>query len=90
MRALPLNTTPLGEIKRGHVQLLLMEPTWVTVWGFPELHESRPAERYLMFLLAVFDSRMITAGHGKKKDVPMSNLYLGLLQLFGAERDRFD
>ena len=37
----------------------------------------------------VFDSRMKTAGHWRKKDVPMSNLYLGLLQLFGSEDDRF-
>ena len=37
----------------------------------------------------VFDSRMKTAGHWQKKDIPMSNLYLGLLQLFNAEQDRF-
>ena len=37
----------------------------------------------------VFDSRMKTAGHWQRKDVPMSNLYLGLLQQFGAEQDRF-
>ena len=37
----------------------------------------------------VFDSRMKTTGHWRKQDVPMSNLYLGLLQLFGAEHDRF-
>ena len=37
----------------------------------------------------VFDGRMKTAGHWHKKDAPMSNLYLGLLQLFGAEQDRF-
>lgn len=37
----------------------------------------------------VFDSRMKTAGHWHQRDVPMSNLYLGLLQLFGAEQDRF-
>ena len=37
----------------------------------------------------VFDSRMKSTGHWQKKDVPMSNLYLGLLQLFGAEQDRF-
>lgn len=37
----------------------------------------------------VFDSRMKTTGHWQKRDVPMSNLYLGLLQLFGAEQDRF-
>ena len=37
----------------------------------------------------VFDSRIKTAGHWQKQDVPMSNLYLGLLQLFGAEQDRF-
>ena len=37
----------------------------------------------------VFDNRIKTAGHWQKKDVPMSNLYLGLLQMFGAERDRF-
>ena len=37
----------------------------------------------------VFDSRMKTTGHWQNKNVPMSNLYLGLLQLFGAEHDRF-
>lgn len=37
----------------------------------------------------VFDSRMKTAGYCRKQDVPMSNLYLGLLQLFGAEDDKF-
>jgi len=37
----------------------------------------------------VFDSRIKTAGHWRKKDAPMSNLYLGLLQLFRAEQDRF-
>lgn len=37
----------------------------------------------------VFDSRMKTAGHWQKQDTPMSNLYLGLLQLFRAEQDRF-
>ena len=37
----------------------------------------------------LFDSRMKTSGHWKKQNVPMSNLYLGLLQLFGAEEDRF-
>ena len=37
----------------------------------------------------VFDSRMKTAGYCRKQDIPMSNLYLGLLQLFGAEQDRF-
>ena len=37
----------------------------------------------------VFDGRMKTAGHWQKKDVPMSNLYLGLLEQFGAEANRF-
>ncbi len=37
----------------------------------------------------VFDNRMKTAGHWQKKDVPMSNLYLGLLQQFGGEGDQF-
>jgi hypothetical protein len=37
----------------------------------------------------VFDSRMKTSGHWRKQDVPMSNLYLGLLQLFGAEQEQF-
>lgn len=37
----------------------------------------------------VFDRRMKTSGHWNKQDVPMSNLYLGLLQLFGAEQDKF-
>ena len=37
----------------------------------------------------VFDSRIKTPGHWRRQDVPMSNLYLGLLQQFGAERDRF-
>ena len=37
----------------------------------------------------VLDSRMKTTGHWQKRNVPMSNLYLGLLQLFGAEQDHF-
>jgi hypothetical protein len=37
----------------------------------------------------VFDGRMKTTGHWQKKDVPMSNLYLGLLEQFGAETDHF-
>ena len=37
----------------------------------------------------VVDNRMKTAGHWQKKDVPMSNLYLGLLQQFGGESDQF-
>ncbi len=37
----------------------------------------------------VFDSRMKTSGHWQKQDVPMSNLYLGLLQLFGAQQEQF-
>ena len=37
----------------------------------------------------VFDDRIKTSGHWQKKDVPMSNLYLGLLQQFGGERERF-
>jgi len=37
----------------------------------------------------VFDGRMKTAGHCKKKDVPMSNLYLGLLQLFSSTHEGF-
>ena len=37
----------------------------------------------------VFDSRMRTPGSWQKKAAPMSNLYLGLLQQFGAECSRF-
>ena len=37
----------------------------------------------------VFDGRMKTTGHWQKKDVPMSNLYLGLLKQFGAKANRF-
>ena len=37
----------------------------------------------------VFDNRMKTSGHWRRKDVPMSNLYLGLLQQFGSQEDRF-
>ncbi|MCR9198835.1 MAG: DUF1552 domain-containing protein [Planctomycetaceae bacterium] len=37
----------------------------------------------------VFDGRMKKTGHWQKRDMPMSNLYLGLLQMFGAEQDRF-
>jgi len=37
----------------------------------------------------VFDSRMKTSGHWRHQDVPMSNLYLGLLQQFGSQDDRF-
>ena len=39
-------------------------------------------------LLALYHSTG-GAGHWRRKDVPMSNLYLGLLQQFGAQRDRF-
>jgi hypothetical protein len=37
----------------------------------------------------VFDDRMKTSGHWRRKDTPMCNLYLGLLHQFGAQRDRF-
>ena len=37
----------------------------------------------------VFDARMKTPGYWRHKDVPMSNLYLGLLQQFGAEQANF-
>ena len=37
----------------------------------------------------VFDSRMKTSGHWRHQDTPMCNLYLGLLQQFGAQDDRF-
>ncbi len=37
----------------------------------------------------VLDDRMKTSGHWRRKNVPMSNLYLGLLQQFGAETDHF-
>ena len=32
---------------------------------------------------------MKTSGHWRRKDTPMCNLYLGLLQQFGAQHDRF-
>ena len=37
----------------------------------------------------VFDSRLRTPGHWQMQDVPMSNLYLGLLQLFAPEQEFF-
>lgn len=37
----------------------------------------------------VFDARVKTPGYWQQRDVPMSNLYLGLLQQFGAEQDQF-
>lgn len=37
----------------------------------------------------VFDKRIKSPGYWRRKDVPMSNLYLGLLEQFGAERDHF-
>lgn len=37
----------------------------------------------------LFDERIQTPGHWQKKDVPMSNLYLGLLKLFSPEQDHF-
>jgi len=37
----------------------------------------------------LFDERIKTPGHWQKKDVPMSNLYLGLLQLFSPEQGHF-
>ena len=37
----------------------------------------------------VFDSRIQTPGHWRKQDAPMSNLYLGLLQLFAPAQEHF-
>lgn len=37
----------------------------------------------------VFDSRIQNPGHWRKQDAPMSNLYLGLLQLFAPEQEHF-
>jgi hypothetical protein len=37
----------------------------------------------------VFDARMKSTGFWRRQDVPMSNLYLGLLRQFGAEREKF-
>ena len=37
----------------------------------------------------LFDERIQTPGHWQKKDVPMSNLYLGLLKLFSPEQGPF-
>ena len=37
----------------------------------------------------VFDSRIQTPGHWRRQDAPMSNLYLGLLQLFAPEQEHF-
>ena len=36
----------------------------------------------------VFDARIKTPGYWRHQDVPMSNLYLGLLQRFGVELER--
>lgn len=35
----------------------------------------------------VFDSRIKTPGYSRRQDMPKSNLYLGLLQQFGAEQE---
>ena len=37
----------------------------------------------------VFDARTKTPGYWRRQDVPMSNLYLGLLQQFDAEKENF-
>ncbi len=37
----------------------------------------------------VFDAGIKTPGYWRRQDVPMSNLYLGLLQRFGVEREKF-
>ena len=37
----------------------------------------------------VVDARMKTSGYWRKQDVPMSNLYLGLLKLFAPEYEHF-
>jgi len=37
----------------------------------------------------VFDARIKNPGYWRHQDVPMSNLYLGLLQRFGAEQENF-
>jgi hypothetical protein len=76
--------TTMKKRKAGNTSLFNQTTTLVTAsMGSANAHnfDDLPA--------LVFDGRMKTSGHWRRKDVPMSNLYLGLLQQFGAQRDRF-
>ncbi len=76
--------TTMKERKAGHTSLFDQTTTLLTAsMGSANAHnfDDLPA--------LVFDSRMKTPGYSRKQDVPMSNLYLGLLQQFGAEQDKF-
>lgn len=76
--------TTMKERKVGNTSLFNQTTTLLTAsMGSANAHnfDDLPA--------LVFDARMKTPGYWRRKDVPMSNLYLGLLQQFGAEQDHF-
>lgn len=76
--------TTMKERKAGHTSLFDETTTLLTAsMGSANAHnfDDLPA--------LVFDSRVKTPGFSQMRDVPMSNLYLGLLQQFGAEQDNF-
>lgn len=76
--------TTMKQRKAGHTSLFDQTTTLLTAsMGSANAHnfDDLPA--------LVFDSRMKTPGYARRQDVPMSNLYLGLLQQFGAEQDTF-
>lgn len=76
--------TTMKQRKAGHTSLFDQTTTLLTAsMGSANAHnfDNLPA--------LVFDARMKTPGYSRRQDVPMSNLYLGLLQQFGAEQDRF-
>ena len=84
LRRINASLSTMKERKAGNESLFDQTTTLITAsMGSANAHnfDDLPA--------LVFDAHMKTSGHWRRKDTPMSNLYLGLLQQFGAERDRF-
>jgi len=76
--------TTMKERKAGNQSLFDQTTTLLTAsMGSANAHNFDDLPALLL------DSRMKTSGHWRRKNVPMSNLYLGLLQQFGAPTDRF-
>ena len=76
--------TTMKERKVGNTSLFNQTTTLLTAsMGSANAHnfDDLPA--------LVFDTRMKTPGYWRRQDLPMSNLYLGLLQQFGAEQENF-
>ena len=84
MKRISAALTTMKERKAGNTSLFDQTTTLLTAsMGSANAHnfDDLPA--------LVFDERIKSPGYWRRKDVPMSNLYLGLLQQFGAEQARF-